>query len=487
LENLKVTQQVHLTNTLTGKKEVLRPGLQNHVGIYACGVTVYDDCHIGHAMQAIYFDVVRRYLEFAGYNVTYVRNFTDVDDKIINRAKERGLSPAKLADDMIASSNRDMAAIGVKPATHEPRVSRVIEDIVEMVQTLIDNGSAYSTGAGDVYYRVRRKADYGKLSNRKPDELIAGTRSIVQGDKEDELDFALWKADATPDASWPSPWGLGRPGWHIECSAMAKKYLGNTFEIHGGGRDLVFPHHENEIAQSESANNTEYAKHWMHSGLLTINHQKMSKSLGNHISIQEFLKTFTPEVLRLAFLQNHYSSNIDFSKQIFFVCQKRLLYYYETVDLLQKFSNPEQSDAHTPCLTDFHRAMSDDFNTVESVASLNTHMKAAREILQGKRNPNTQKTAAAYLKAFRTIGDVLGLMDQDPQATISDMKRRILPSLGITEDFIEQKIQERKEARQSKNFAQSDAIRSELSLKGIELRDSPEGTLWTISMPADGA
>ncbi|MEZ4742050.1 MAG: cysteine--tRNA ligase [Bdellovibrionota bacterium] len=270
-------QEIYLKNTLSGKKEKLKTIEPGHVKIYACGVTVYDDCHIGHAMQAIYFDVIRNYLEFAGYKVTYVRNYTDVDDKIIDRAQKLGISPRKLADDVITSSIRDMKALGLHPATYEPKVSEVIPEIIEMIKALIEKNAAYATPSGDVYYRVRSKENYGKLSNRNPDDLRSGTREIVEGDKEDELDFALWKQDTTKDASWQSPWGLGRPGWHIECSAMAKRYLGNSFDIHGGGRDLVFPHHENEIAQSESANGCEYATYWIHSGLLTINKQKMSK------------------------------------------------------------------------------------------------------------------------------------------------------------------------------------------------------------------
>ncbi|MES2744588.1 MAG: cysteine--tRNA ligase, partial [Bdellovibrionota bacterium] len=281
-------REIQVYNTLTGKKEKFETLEPQHVKMYACGVTVYDDCHIGHAMQAIYFDVIRNYLEYVGYKVTYVRNYTDVDDKIIKRSAERKMTPKALVDEIIASSERDMEGLGVRAATHEPRVSESIPQIIEVISDLEKNGYAYSTAEGDVYYRVRKKADYGKLSNRKTDELQAGTRDLVKGDKEDELDFALWKCDATEGASWDSPWGRGRPGWHIECSAMAKMYLGKSFDIHGGGRDLVFPHHENEIAQSEAANSCKYANVWMHSGLLTIEKSKMSKSLGNHILISKF-------------------------------------------------------------------------------------------------------------------------------------------------------------------------------------------------------
>ncbi|NDE17689.1 cysteine--tRNA ligase, partial [bacterium] len=388
-----VLPQILVTNTLTRRKEPLKSldPSGNKIRMYACGVTVYDDCHIGHAMQAIFFDVIRRYLEFAGYDVTYVRNFTDVDDKIIDRAKQRGMSPARLAQDMIESSDRDMEAIGVRPADHQPRVSEMIPQIVHMIQDLIRDEAAYATKSGDVYYRVRRKSDYGKLSGRNPDELRSGTRDLVQGDKEDPLDFALWKKDDVPDASWDSPWGRGRPGWHIECSAMSKEYLGNSFEIHGGGRDLVFPHHENEIAQSESANKAPYASCWMHCGLLTIEKQKMSKSLGNHITIQDFLKSWTPEVLRFGILQYHYSSNVDFSKAVFQQCHRRLLYFYETLDLLnqmapEKVSAPADPLNHHWLIGEFHKAMSDDFNTAAALASLNKAMKAGRELAAGKKS-----------------------------------------------------------------------------------------------------
>ncbi|MCX6129598.1 MAG: cysteine--tRNA ligase [Proteobacteria bacterium] len=324
-------REIVLSNTLSGKKEKLETLEPNHVRMYACGVTVYDNCHIGHAMQAIYFDVIRSYLEFAGYRVSYVRNYTDVDDKIINKAKERGISPKALVEEVIQSSIADMESIGVRPANHEPRVSDSIPQIISMVQSLITKGYAYATAKGDVYYRVRKKFDYGKLSNRKLDELRVGTRDLAECEKEDDMDFALWKQDDTIGASWPSPWQQGRPGWHIECSAMAKMYLGASFDIHGGGRDLVFPHHENEIAQSEAANGCNYARYWIHSGLLTINKQKMSKSLGNHILIHDFVKRFPGEVLRLAYLQYHYSSNVDFTEQTFRQAARRLLYFYESL------------------------------------------------------------------------------------------------------------------------------------------------------------
>jgi cysteinyl-tRNA synthetase len=480
-------RNIVLTNSLTRRKEplVLLKPQTRHVGIYACGVTVYDDCHIGHAMQAIYFDILRSYLTYSGYDVTYVRNYTDVDDKIINRAREKGISPAKLAADMIAGSISDMTAIGVKPADFEPKVSENIPEIIAMIEQLIANGYAYPTASGDVYYRVRKKTDYGKLSNRKPDELKSGTRDIVAGDKEDELDFALWKSDGTPDASWQSPWGVGRPGWHIECSAMSCKHLGKSFEIHGGGRDLIFPHHENEIAQSEAANNAQYASIWMHSGLLTIDQQKMSKSLGNHITIKKFLAEWPAEVLRLGFLMNHYSSNIDFSQQFFQTCMKRLLYYYEGLVAMSDYAAEVTSSPDQKLLDEFNTSMSDDLNTVSAISAVNLAFKRARELMSGKKNPQKQKDVAGIISAIKQTGDVLGLFKNSPQNEIHSLKTKILPSLGITESEIRAAITERQEARAAKDFTRGDNVRDQMAAKGIELRDSPTGTIWSIKFFGD--
>jgi cysteinyl-tRNA synthetase len=436
-------------------------------------------------MQAIYFDILRTYLRYCGYKVTYVRNYTDVDDKIINRAKERGISPAKLAADMIEGSVRDMRALGVAPADFEPKVSENIPEIINMTSTLIKNGYAYSTKSGDVYYRVRKKSDYGKLSNRKPDELRAGTRDIVAGEKEDDLDFALWKSDTTPDASWDSPWGKGRPGWHIECSAMACKHLGPSFEIHGGGRDLVFPHHENEIAQSEAANSSPYASIWIHSGLLTIDHQKMSKSLGNHISIQKFLSEWPAEVLRLGFLMNHYSSNIDFSKTFFQTCHKRLLYYYEGLAAMDEYAADTKAASDPDIIAAFHSAMSDDLNTVMAVGALNKSFKQLREQMTGKKSPAKQATVAAGARAIRECGQVLGLFLADAGSQIQNLKTKLLPTLGVTEAEIDAAIRERKDARASKDFARGDAVRDQMAARGIELRDTPQGTIWSVKFNSE--
>ena len=482
-------QEIQVTNSLSGKKEPLKPVEEGHVKIYACGVTVYDHCHIGHAMQAIYFDMIRSYLEYAGYKVTYVRNYTDVDDKIIAKANETGRDPLELSEAMIASSIEDMKSLGVRPASFEPKVSENIPEIIAMVQKLMDEKFAYCTQDGDVYYRVTKKEDYGKLSNRKIEDLLRNTRKEGTATKEDQLDFALWKKDETPGASWDSPWGKGRPGWHIECSAMAKRYLGDSFDIHGGGRDLIFPHHENEIAQSEAANCCDYATVWMHSGLLTIDKQKMSKSLGNHIPIKDFIKQYPGEVLRLAYLQYHYSSNVDFTESVFKACLRRLLYYYETLSELDKLA--QKSDGKTDYLkgydpsamiVDFEREMNNDFSTVCALRDLLKAMREANELMKQKKSPEKFRTADAYAKNFRKLFGVLGLLTQEPDAFMNDLKAKILPSLGITEDDIQKAIAERKEEREQKNFAKSDEVRDEMLKKGILLQDTPEGMRWSIAL-----
>ena len=481
---------VYIQNTLTGQKAPLETVTPHTVKMYACGVTTYDHCHIGHAMQAIYFDVIRRYLEYAGYQVIYVRNFTDVDDKIIQRAKERGMSPRVLADEMIHSTERDMLAVGVRPATHQPKVSESIGEIIQMIEDLIKNGSAYATEAGDVFYRVRKKADYGKLSNRDPDQLRSGTREVLSDGKEDLLDFALWKQDDVLEASWDSPWGRGRPGWHIECSAMAKKFLGNEIDIHGGGLDLIFPHHENEIAQSESANGCCYSRVWMHSGLLTINKQKMSKSLGNHLSIRDFLTRWPGEVLRFSFLQNHYRSHVDFNEAVFLRSAKRLFQYYQTIAQLEELAmkasaKPKSLQAFSPSPEEikstFHSHMSQDFLTPRALSELLTVMKEVQELTQKKKPTEADFWQAKDLLAvLKEVFGVLGLLQETPEEFLADLKIKMLASLKIDEQEIQEAIKERNEARKQKDFKKADAVRDQFIAKGIEFMDRPDGTDWTF-------
>ena len=478
-------RKIKVYNTLKRTKHELEPLEPGHIRMYACGVTVYDDCHIGHAMQAIFFDVIRNYLEYSGYKVTYVRNYTDVDDKIINRALELKISPKVLAENVISSCEEDLQNLDVKPATYQPKVSECIPEIITMIEDLIKNDCAYSTTSGDVYYRVRKNKEYGKLSNRKIDELKGGTRNLRHNEKEDELDFALWKKDQTPDASWKSPWGLGRPGWHIECSAMAKKFLGESFDIHGGGIDLVFPHHENEIAQSESANCCSYAETWIHSGLMTIEHQKMSKSLGNFITIKDFLEKWPNEVLRLGFLQNHFSSNIDFSINSFKTCKKRLLYFYETLrslDLISdKSSLPSRpSKEILKFQEDFHTHMSDNFNTPGAIACINELMRSANKLLTKKKSPQHISLATEISAQLREWGLVLGILQKDPESFIKDLKLQLLEDLGLNLQDIEALLEERWQARKDKNWKKSDQLRDQLSQMGILLQDGASDYNWSI-------
>lgn len=478
-----MAREIYLRNSLTSKKEVFKPIQPGKVSMYACGVTVYDECHIGHAMQAIYFDIIRSFLEYSGYEVTYVRNFTDVDDKIIQRAEKLGITPRKLVDDMISASQRDMASLKIRSANFEPRVTEHIPEIISMVQDLIDAGVAYRTAKGDVYFKVNMKKDYGKLSNRKPEELLSGTRELAGSEKIDSLDFALWKNDEVEGASWESPWGRGRPGWHIECSAMAKKILGKTFDIHGGGRDLIFPHHENELAQSECANGSEFAHYWLHSGLLTIKNQKMSKSLGNTITIQGFLKDWHAEVLRLGFLQNHYGSNVNFAEEVFQACRKRLFYFYETLVELDNASGPSskiEDKELTRMGEEFDTAMCDDFNTPMALAVLNNAARWANQKLNEKKSdPQLLKGIANFL---RERGKVLGLFQESPTQFIHSHKAKILNELGLSEEALLQLMQQRQEARDSKNWSESDRIRASLLEKGISLNDRANGTSWSLTV-----
>jgi cysteinyl-tRNA synthetase len=480
-------RQIQLTNSLTGRKEPLKTITEGKVTMYACGVTVYDYCHIGHACQAVFFDVIRRYLKHAGYQVRYVRNFTDVDDKIIDRAKQNGTSPQKLADDMVQAELVDMLALGIEAPDVQPRVTQSIPQIINMIKTLIQKNHAYVTKDGDVYFQVRSKADYGKLSNRKLDELQAGTRQIVAGEKQDEADFALWKKDESSEASWDSPWSKGRPGWHIECSAMALDTLGPSIDIHGGGRDLMFPHHENEIAQSECANGVPFASYWLHNGLVTVGHQKMSKSLGNFLLIRDALARFPAEALRLNFLLHHYRSNIDFSEEAFRRCLLRLNYYYATLAKLDEFATSATSHENDPAadklLLDFDDQMSDDFNTASSIAKLNQGLKGLHELFKSPKKIASK--ARHWAKVIRTIGNVLGLFQSNPQEFLKSLRIRVISEQGIEESYILQQITARTQARAAKDFAQSDKIRDELAQKGIELMDTKAGTDWTIKLTAE--
>jgi cysteinyl-tRNA synthetase len=457
---------LRIHNSLTRRLEAFEPIEPGHVRMYVCGITVYDLCHIGHARMMVAFDIVYRWLLAQGWRVTYVRNITDIDDKIIRRALERGIPIRALTDEMIAAMHRDVGALGVLPPTHEPRATEYIPQMLAMIARLQDKGLAYEAPSGDVNFAVRRFPGYGKLSGRSLDELRAGERVAVADDKHDPLDFVLWKA-AKPgepaDAQWPAPSGPGRPGWHIECSAMACALLGETFDLHGGGLDLQFPHHENEIAQSEGANGVPFARTWMHNGFLNVDDEKMSKSLGNFFTIADVLKTVDGESLRLFMLRTHYRSPLNFADTLLDDARQALRRLYTALDgVALPAADEEPIDWADPRAAAFRAAMDEDFHTPGALALLFE--------LAGEVNRSGDGAAARLL---RRLGGVLGLLQQSPRAFLQ---------AGATLDAaaIEQRIAERAAAKRARDFASADRIRAELAAQGIVLQDSPAGTTWTV-------
>ena len=456
-----------LFNTLTRKKEEFVPVESGKVSMYVCGPTVYNYIHIGNARPMIVFDTVRRYFEYKGYDVNYVSNFTDVDDKIIKKANEENVDSSVISERFIAECQKDMKAMNVKDATTHPKATEEIDGMIEMIQTLIDKGFAYNSN-GTVYFRTRAFSDYGKLSKKNIDELQAGHREIqVTGEdgKEDYFDFVLWKPKKEGEPSWPSPWSDGRPGWHIECSVMSKKYLGEQIDIHAGGEDLIFPHHENEIAQSEAANGKPFAKYWLHNGFLNINNVKMSKSLGNFFTVREISEQYDLQVLRFFMLSAHYRSPLNFSAELMAASQnglERILTAVERLKELKGIDGTEtKSDEISSYVEKFENAMEDDFNTADAVSAIFELVKFA--------NVNINKNSSASdvektLKTIQTLCDVLGIITDKVEEDI--------------DSEIEALIEERQTARKNKDFALADKIRDELKSKGIILEDTPQGVKW---------
>jgi cysteinyl-tRNA synthetase len=474
-------------NTLSGKKEEFQPLVPGKVGMYVCGVTVYDYCHIGHARANIVFDIVYRYLQYSNYDVTYVRNYTDVDDKIINRANQQGISSKQLAEEFIQAFDEDMEALGLRKPTHEPKATEYIDRIIVLAQQLIEKGMAYES-AGDVYYSVEKFPTYLKLSKRNMEEMQAGARIAPGEQKRNPMDFALWKAAKPGEPSWESPWGPGRPGWHIECSAMSSALLGETFDIHGGGRDLIFPHHENEIAQSEGVSGKPFVKYWLHNGFVNINQEKMSKSLGNFFTIRDILKSYNPEVVRFFILTAHYRSPVDFSEQNLKEAQAGLSRFYEALQLAAEAVEgvPDSEVAAqegAELEAQFRAAMDDDFNTAQAIGHLFEGVRTINRLVAEKKF-RKKADKVASVRALRgkiaELGDVLGLFVSDPAGWLKQQNLKGLQVLGLTEADLDAAIQERLEARGNKDFARADQIRDELVQKGIELLDSPAGTTWKI-------
>jgi cysteinyl-tRNA synthetase len=464
-------------NTLSGEKEEFVPIIQDKVRMYVCGVTVYDSCHVGHARSLLTFDVVYRYLKFLGYDVRFVRNFTDVDDKIIKKANDENVSCDTITGRYIEEYYRDGEDLGLMRPSAEPRATAHIPEIIAIIRRLEEKGLAY-TIESDVFFAVRNFAGYGKLSRKKIDELEAGARVEVDERKRSPLDFALWKSSKPGEPAWDSPWGPGRPGWHIECSAMSTKYLGQPFDIHGGGRDLMFPHHENEIAQSEGAFGSPLARTWMHNGLLTINGEKMSKSLGNYFAIQEILREHDAVALRHLFLGSHYRSPMNFSREALQEAAKASERIYETIDRAQSggFATNETITADAALLDDFRVEMNDDFNTPRALALIFDEVRNVNRLLDDK------KTAAAgpRVAALSTICEVLGLLQDPPETFFSRKKQRWLRQHGLTQEQLQGRIDARNQARAEKNWRQADQIRQELLDRGIAIEDTPGGTIWKV-------
>ncbi len=464
---------LQIYNTLTHQKELFKPINEGKVNIYVCGMTVYDYCHLGHARSLVAFDVVTRYLRAQGYDVTYVRNITDVDDKIIARANANAEPIDNLTERFIAAMHEDEVRLGILPPDHEPRATQSMAEIIKMIQALIENDYAYPAENGDVYFRVKKFADYGKLAHKNIDELLIGARVDITDVKQEPLDFVLWKAAKPDEPYWDSPWGQGRPGWHIECSAMSTTQLGNHFDIHGGGADLQFPHHENEIAQSQGASGEQFVNTWMHVGFLRINSQKMSKSLGNFFTIRDVLDKYPAEIVRYFLLSSHYRSPLDFSDQALDNARAALQRFYTC---LRGLTVPAVDDAAhqfaQEFVTRFFDVMNDDFNTPEALAVLFDMVSTINRLRTEGEDAKALQLAAVLCEQ----AGILGLLEQDPEAFLQTGAGVEVAEIDKAE--IEQLIAARKQARKDKDWAQADRIRDDLHAKGIELEDGPDGTIW---------
>jgi cysteinyl-tRNA synthetase len=491
---------LRLYNTLMRQKEDFVPVKEGEVGIYACGVTVYDTCHVGHARSAINFDVITRYLRYRGYKVTYVKNFTDVDDKIIVKANKEGVGFREISERYITEHNDDMDRIGIERPTVTPRATEHIGGMIELIGKLLKNDLAYVVD-GDVYFAVKKFKGYGKLSGRDIDEMMSGARVAVGEKKQDPLDFALWKASKEGEPWWESPWGKGRPGWHIECSVMSACFLGETFDIHGGGEDLVFPHHENEIAQSEGASGKTFARYWLHNGFIKVDHEKMSKSLGNFVTIKDILRLYHPEVLRFFVLQSHYRSPLDYSDEALGDARIAMNRLYETLKRIRDIFAAHQAlapvsvkEAELPekekALLErvrtlperFREGMDDDFNTARAMGYVFDLVRQVNAYLTDgfKAGPPALFALNEAERTLREVGGVLGILMEDPEVYFEKDRLREAEKRGIEVGEISALIEERLKARAEKNWKRADEIRDGLAAKGIVLKDSKAATTWTI-------
>jgi len=462
-------------NTLTQKKEEFKPRSKGKVKMYVCGTTPYDHCHLGHGRCYVVFDVIRKYLEYKGYKVTYVQNFTDVDDKIISRARELGGKVEDVAEEYISEYFEVMNGLNIREANSYPKTTEHIQEMVKLIEKLIKRGYAYLV-EGDVYFEVAKFDGYGKLSHRSPEEMQAGARIEVDKRKRNPLDFALWKSAKPDEPSWESPWGKGRPGWHIECSAMSMGYLGTSFDIHGGGQDLIFPHHENEIAQSEAATGKSFVKYWLHNGFVTVNKEKMSKSLGNFFTLSEIYEKYSPRVVRFFLISQHYRSPIDFSDDKLEEAKKSLERFHNTLDNIEfllkglkpgkKKSLPKREGTIlSETKKKFITAMDDDFNTARALGYI-FDLAGKTNKITSERNPDLSFLLGAE-RALKGMGSLLGFV-----------KEKDIEKIGVEEFQIEKLIEERDFARKKNDWGKADRIRSDLEKKGIILEDTPAGTRW---------
>jgi cysteinyl-tRNA synthetase len=492
---------LHVYNTLTNSKEEFIPLEPGKVKFYVCGVTVYDLSHIGHARSAIVFDVIYRYLRFLGFEVTYVRNFTDVDDKIIRRANEAGTDCRSVAERYITAFYEDMDALGVLRPDLEPLATDNVPGMIEIIRMLVDKGVAYQSGE-DVFFEIEKFPGYGKLSGRQVEDMLAGARVEVDRRKRNPLDFVLWKGSKPGEPAWESPWGSGRPGWHIECSAMGSRFLGKTFDIHGGGKDLIFPHHENEIAQSEAAFGVPFVRYWLHNGFVNINNEKMSKSLGNFLTIRDLLQKVHPEAVRFFVLSKHYRSPVDFSDETIGESERGLERLYNTLGAVKDRSSAgagetfqekalrgqdtELYDEIAALPGAFREAMDNDFNTAQALGNLFSLQRHLQRFLDkfGQKKLKGPAAALALMgaDAVREHAVVLGLLTRDPDFFQEEQRSLKIKSTGLTEADVERYIALRHQARQDKDFAEADRLRKELEEKGIQLEDSPTGTRWRVSV-----
>ncbi len=486
-----------LYNTITRQKELFQPRETGKVGIYVCGITAYDVCHVGHARSAVVFDVIVRYLRYRGYAVTYVKNFTDVDDKIIDKANAEGTDIATLAERYIGEHNEDMDALGVARPDHSPRATEHIEGMLALIGTLIANGLAYVIDS-DVYFAVEKFKNYGKLSGRNLEDMLAGARVDVNEKKVNPLDFALWKASKKGEPWWESPWGRGRPGWHIECSVMSQCFLGDTFDIHGGGEDLIFHHHENELAQSEGATGKPLARYWLHNGFVRVNSEKMSKSLGNFFTIRDMLKAYHPEVLRLFLLQNHYRSPVDYTDASLAETRQGLNRLYAVLNMIRTALAGRQASDSVSALTGkdaeilatidsqrekFGEAMDDDFNTARAVGCLFETTRIINAYLAEKPPLSAPDTLSVLCRAqqyFQELGGVMGFFRDAVDDYFLKDREREATKRGLNAGEIERLIAERTIARGEKNWAKADEIRKALAEKNVILKDTPTSTTWEI-------